>query len=108
MKTYTCPCCGYPGLDYPPYANYTDLPLPEGAEPPYRHTLGKASYDVCPCCTFEFGLDDEYQLGTAGDSFQQYLADWIAEGCAWLTPSDKPEGWTLEQQLADAGIPMPR
>jgi hypothetical protein len=47
--------------------------------PPYEDLLGRPSYEVCPCCGFEFGNDDN--PGTAAPvSFEQYRAQWEADG----------------------------
>jgi hypothetical protein len=48
-------------------------------KPPYEDQLGRTSYEVCPNCGFEFGNDDN--PGTAAPaSFEQYRAEWEAEG----------------------------
>jgi hypothetical protein len=72
--------------------------------PPYHQRYGSASYDCCPCCGFEFGFDDDPGASAIASSFGEYLADWIASGCVWFTPSSKPQGWSLDQQLRRAGI----
>ena len=47
--------------------------------PAYDDVLGRPSYEVCPCCGFEFGNDDN--PGTAAPvSFEQYRLQWEAEG----------------------------
>lgn len=77
--TYTCPVCGYPGLECKPYALW---PPPPGVDlqPPYCDALGRPSYEVCPRCGFEFGNDDN--PGTAKPvSFEQYRREWEAAGC---------------------------
>jgi hypothetical protein len=88
---YTCPVCGYQGLDVPPYAVW---PPPEGVHlaPPYRLVLGRPSYDVCACCGFEFGNDDDPGTVPLGDSFESYRARWIAEGMQWFDPKSAPRG----------------
>ena len=40
MGENVCPVCGYDGLDEPPF-----------------NERGAGSYDICPCCGFQFGLD---------------------------------------------------
>ena len=37
----TCPVCNYDGLFEPPY-----------------DSQGYGSYEICPCCGFQFGYDD--------------------------------------------------
>lgn len=53
-----CLCCGYPDLDCRPYENVPDDPHPISLDPPYGDHWGIPSYEVCPCCGFEFGNDD--------------------------------------------------
>jgi hypothetical protein len=69
--------------------------------------FGDPSYEVCGCCGYEYGYDDEPGAG-AGLSFEDYLKDWIAVGCRWLFPGQKPDGWDLDEQLAQAGLERPR
>jgi len=104
---YICPCCGYTELEQPPYR---EMPVPpfEGAlpPPPYAPHFGDPSYEVCDCCGFEFGYDDE--PGTAAPvSFAEYLGEWIADGAEWFVPEKRPPHWDLHTQLASAGIAWP-
>jgi hypothetical protein len=97
-----CPACGYSGLKGPPYSNFGNRTIVRGLAPPYSEHFGMPSYEVCPCCGFEFGNDDDPGGGAVSTSFEQYLDEWIREGCIWLDPSVKPPGWTLEAQLREA------
>lgn len=106
MNAYMCPCCGFVGLDCPPYKGLTEDLLVRGLIPPYRNYFGWGSYDVCPCCGFEFGNDDEPGGDAVGDSFEKYLADWISRGQKWFTPTMKPAGWDLNKQLQNAMNPL--
>jgi hypothetical protein len=102
VKHY-CPCCGYPGLNMPAYRRLGPPPWLHPGPPPYERWYGAPSYDVCPCCGFEFGNDDN--PGTAPpSSFEQFRRAWIESGCPWFDPSRRPAGWRLEDQLAAAGI----
>lgn len=81
---YTCPVCDHRTLDVKPYETW---PPPEGLvlTPPYADQLGRASYEVCVRCSFEFGNDDD--PGTAAPlSFEQYRDEWEADGRPWLSP----------------------
>lgn len=99
---FLCPCCGYPGLQGPAFANLRDATLIRGLQPPYRMHFGIPSYEVCGCCGFEFGNDDE--PGTAQPtSFEEHLTDWIAGGCVWFDAALRPNDWSLAAQLDGIG-----
>ena len=67
--------------------------------PPYGVRYGLPSYEVCACCGFEFGNDDD--PGTAAPAtFDQYRNEWIEGGCEWFDPSKKPADWDAKSQLA--------
>ena len=76
---YTCPVCGYPELVDPP-----------------RGPDGGASEEICPSCGFQFGYTDDDQ----GISYEQWRADWIAQGMPWSSVGiHPPSGWDPVQQL---------
>ncbi len=79
---FKCPVCGSKELTAQPYAIWP--PPPDAVYgPPYEDRLGEPSYEVCPNCGFEFGNDDN--PGTApGVSFEEYRAEWEAEGSSRL------------------------
>jgi predicted RNA-binding Zn-ribbon protein involved in translation (DUF1610 family) len=93
VATFTCPCCGFSGLSSNPYRALPPPPWKEEAHgrPPYCRKHGDASYEVCDCCGFEFGNDDE--PGTAAPSTFQ-----------WFDPKKKKKDWSLADQLTAAGI----
>lgn len=69
--TYTCPVCGYNELEEPP-----------------------ARYEICPCCSTEFGNDDFFN--THAELRQQ----WIAKGAQWWSEYDpEPINFDYESQL---------
>jgi hypothetical protein len=76
---YECPVCGSAELRRQPYATW---PPPSGVTlaPPYEDLLGNPSYEVCPCCGFEFGNDDNPGPGASPVSFDEYRSDWEADG----------------------------
>lgn len=48
-----CPVCGFDGLDFKPYDE-----------------KGFGTFEICPCCGFEFGCDDfpiKKHLGSNGE-----------------------------------------
>ena len=103
---FSCPCCGYQGLDEPAYEHLHDLPVDVNLLPPYANHFGMPSYEVCDCCGFEFGNDDEPGTSTPL-SFQKYLEDWITRGAHWSSPKKRPLDWSLDDQLRRANIPKP-
>lgn len=79
--SYICPVCGFPGLEDPP-----------------RDSQDNPSYEICPCCFFHFGFDDDSEQHT----YQTYRAEWIAKGCPWKSIHIPPPlGWNPKTQLAD-------
>jgi hypothetical protein len=100
---FTCPCCGYAELSRPSYQNLIGPPFQSDAKPPYSRFYGEPSYDVCGCCGFEFGNDDDPGT-TEPETFDHYLRKWIENGCVWFNPSAKPVNWNLKKQLQEAGI----
>ena len=78
---YMCPVCGYIGLDNPPYGGKLD-----------------PSYEICPCCSFEYGYDD----ASEGFTFQQWRKEWIDGGMIWNRISHRPPppNWDPETQVA--------
>lgn len=97
-----CPCCGYGGLTSPAYDNLI-LPISLEAHPPYHLMFGTPSYDVCDCCGYEFGNDDNPGTGSAV-SFKAYLEAWISDGMLWFVREKQPINWSLEKQMKDAWL----
>ncbi|SHK35157.1 hypothetical protein SAMN02745163_03655 [Clostridium cavendishii DSM 21758] len=80
---YICPVCGYNELDEKPY----DLD-------------GNPSYEICSCCGFEFGFDDDSE----GESFESYRTKWLNKNAKWFREKKKKENWNLEEQLKNINI----
>ena len=53
-----------------------------------------ASFDICPCCSVEFGIQD-INLDGARD-FRMY---WLSKGAEWFSPEYKPEKWNVFEQM---------
>jgi hypothetical protein len=99
LEQYYCPCCGFLGLKAPAYVDLGSPPWRFPGPPPYEQWFGMPSYEVCPCCGFEFGNDDN--PGTAQpSSFEEYRASWMAEGCPWFDSTRRPKEWAPTEQLA--------
>ena len=83
---YFCPVCGFRGLKEVPYDEH-----------------GAPSYEICPCCGFEFGFDG-FNNSIAYVDFRQR---WIKNGARWFIPGLKPEGWDLGNQLSNLNKDKP-
>jgi len=87
MKINICPVCGYDKLDASP-----------------RDEFGCPSYEICPCCGFEFGFDDDSE----GLTYDQYRERWLKQGAKWVSKSrPKPKNFDLCKQLRNIGIILP-
>ena len=72
---YFCPVCGFRGLKEVPYDEH-----------------GAPSYEICPCCGFEFGFEEKGEQA-------RFREDWIRKGAPWSQPDLKPADWDLKEQL---------
>ena len=54
-------------------------------EPPYDEN-GYGSYEICPCCGFQFGYDD---FPNKTEQISLWRERWISEGCKWFSTSRK-------------------
>ena len=76
---FMCPVCGCGELK----------------KPPRSETTG-GSYEICPCCGFQFGYDDEDQ----GISDEEWRRRWIEKGMPWSARIRRPPpGWDPVEQL---------
>ncbi|MCI0379448.1 MAG: hypothetical protein L0215_17710, partial [Gemmataceae bacterium] len=107
LDNWTCPCCGYKDLLIPAYRDLTDNTLIRGYSLPYCVHFGDASYDVCSCCGYEFGFNDEPGIGE-GQSFEDYLMKWKDDGCPWFDATKMPTNWTLDKQLKGNSVTSPK
>ena len=84
----TCTVCGYPKLEEPP-----------------RAPSGGGSYEICPSCGFQFGVDDDDK----GIAHEQWRAKWVAKGMPWSSRGvPAPRAWDAGEQLAAlARTPLP-
>ena len=100
MTGNVCPVCGYPDLNEPPY-----------------NQQGAASYEICPCCSTEFGVTDNTSSIAARSAQHSVLrTKWMSAGAKWwhegrqLPPNNwqkqKPPDWSAEKQLAKAGLAL--
>ena len=79
-----CPVCGYPGFDE-------------------FHPEGGSTYDICPSCGFESGVD-----GIGWDREERnrvFRQRWLDLGARWWSSARAPEaGWDAFDQLRAAGL----
>lgn len=77
VMNYICPVCGFDELKQQPYDE-----------------LGNESFDVCPCCFFEFGVDDMLY------TFEEYRKKWLSDGAKWQSSTQViKENWNPQDQL---------
>ena len=75
---YKCPVCGYPELHNPPRVG-------DGG-----------SYEICPSCGFQFGVDDDDK----GFTYERWRQQWIERGMPWNSIGIRPPaGWNPQKQL---------
>lgn len=82
MTPYICPVCGYPELDKAAYSK------------------GAPSFEICPCCGYQFGYDDDDQNIT----HEKWREKWIREGMVWWSRNIKPTNWNPKAQLQSIGV----
>lgn len=85
-----CPVCGFS--------------FPTGSALPYDNE-GGASFNVCPCCLFHYGVTD----GIEQETFETWRAKWVQGGPTWPTfPSDNsaPPDWDPDRQLRNIGLSL--
>lgn len=75
---HTCPVCAYPDLTEPP-----------------RSKSGGGSYEICPCCGFQFGVDDDDRGLTHAAARER----WVRAGATWSSSTPPPKGWSAKAQL---------
>ena len=64
-------------------------------DPPWGESGFEPTYDICPCCSTEFGLDDR----TSAQRFE-VRGHWIKSGYPWFHPEQKPPDWDPDAQMA--------
>jgi len=74
-QKHVCPVCGFNELKEPVFG--------VNQEP---------SFEICPCCGFEFGFDDR-------DSYDDFRRSWIEAGAEWFVLELKPKNWDYNKQL---------
>ena len=71
--SYSCLVCAYPKLKQPP-----------------RSASGGGSYEICPACGYQYGVDDDDK----GLTPAQWRDAWVKKGAPWSSAGIKPpRGW---------------
>lgn len=61
---------------------------------------GGGSFEICPCCGFQYGLHDYNEIGDKEITYINWRAKWIKNGCKWHDKSMKPPvNWSAKEQL---------
>lgn len=86
---HTCPVCGYDQMDDDAY-----------------YENGDASFELCSCCSFQFGVDDDVEIEdgiflSRSEAHDLYRSNWIEEGAKVFSDY----AFTPDQ---DAGEPLER
>jgi hypothetical protein len=77
---HPCPVCLYPGL----------------SEPARSPKSGGGSYEICPCCGFQHGVDDDDK----GITYSQARTAWVKAGAKWTSQATPPpQNWAAKSQL---------
>jgi hypothetical protein len=64
--------------------------------PPWGADGKTPAFEICVCCGVEYGYEDWTVEGT-----KKYRQAWLGSGASWNMPRFKPNGWNLEEQLAN-------
>ncbi|MGL4819524.1 MAG: hypothetical protein ACRC5C_06050 [Bacilli bacterium] len=84
----TCLVCGFNELYEPPF-----------------NSENEPSDEICPCCGFHFGFDDDCeQFESKIDTYVHWRNKWINGGCNWFSTGRKPRKcWDASEQLKQLG-----
>jgi hypothetical protein len=64
---------------------------------------GGAMFNICPCCGFQAGFDDDAILEPL--TIEEYRLRWVKSGANWFSYyHKKPDDFNLERQLLNIGI----
>ena len=89
MRGHHCPVCDYPNLSEPP-----------------RSEFGGGSFEICPSCGFQFGVNDDDE----GISYETWRRRWEARGMPWSGLGVKqPASWKpVAKHVAPGGAALRR
>ncbi len=79
---YTCPVCNYDRLFKSPYSKN-----------------GSGSYEICPCCGFQFGYDD---YPNKEETQVKWRKNWIRDKYPWYSKTRlPPDDWNPKKQIGE-------
>ncbi|WP_458119807.1 hypothetical protein [Paenibacillus sp. Z6-24] len=81
-----CLVCGYDQLEEPQYVE------------------GVPSYEICPCCGFQAGFDDD--AASYPQTIPEYRAGWLKHDAPWFSSRGKPVNWNLQEQLKNINFEL--
>lgn len=76
-----------------PFLTVVFVNLTKGFEP-WGEDEETPSFDICDCYGVEFGYGDFTIEG-----IKDHRNKWIQNGAKWRWPKNKPENWSLEEQM---------
>lgn len=88
---HRCPICGQPNLTKPAYNG----PANE---------ISPGSQEICLCCHFQFGYDDD----AVGHTFADWRNQWVADGMPWRGSTKTPKDYTPQEQLKHIDLNLVR
>ena len=88
--TYTCPVCGYDQMDDVAYYANND-----------------ASFELCSCCGFQFGVDDDVEIEdgiflSRRETHDLYRSNWLKDGAKVFSPYAFNRGQAQGEPLTPA------
>lgn len=92
QMNYICPVCGHDGLEEPAYNEY-NLP----------------SFEICSCCRFQFGDDNDVEM-TEGvflsreEAMTVYREKWIRNGAEIFQPDEYPQEFQVNGRVIIAHL----
>lgn len=85
---YNCVVCGCDELDMPQYTED-----------------GGAMFNICPCCGFQAGFDDDAKNEPI--TIEEYRIQWVKSGAPWFASSTKkPYDYNLREQLMRINVKL--
>ncbi len=62
--------------------------------PPWGENCETPTFNICACCGTEFGYEDNNT-----SAIKKNRNRWLANEANWFDPDERPEDWSVEEQL---------